>query len=259
MLASFALLVAGALVAQVLVFMAFIIHHQRLGDTSAPAELVSRAMRSPLVVLGAMAFSALLPLLFAFLFARPRPWRDRLLLSPPARFGGYALLLSLAAVGIAEVNALIIHSHGRDAWGGQVHAVILGLAKQSGGPLALFWLLAIFLGPFGEELFFRGLLQPRFVARWGARAGVLATCLLFALIHMNLSQSFNAFGLGLVLGWGTLRCRSIWPGAVAHAAVNALAVTNLRFRSPSPPTNFGDVASTLGLAFGLLESPTTLG
>ncbi len=76
---------------------------------------------------------------------------------------------------------------------------------------------------------------------------------------MNLSQSFNAFGLGLVLGWGALRCRSIWPGAVAHAAVNALAVTNLRFRSPSPPTNFGDVASTLGLAFGLLESPTTLG
>src|SRR5258708_25935685 len=141
MLASFALLVAGVLLAEVVLFVAFIIHHERLGDTSAPAELMSQAMRSPLVVLGAMAFNVLLQLLFAFLFARPRPWRDRLLLSPPARFGGYALLLSLAAVGVAEVNALIIHSLGRDALSNQVHEVVLGLAKQSGRPLAFVWLL----------------------------------------------------------------------------------------------------------------------
>ncbi len=97
-----------------------------------------------------------------------------------------------------------------------------------------------------------GLLQPRFVARWGKWGGVLAASILFALIHMSLSQSFNALGIGLVLGWGALRCRSIWPRAVAHAAVNAFAFTNLRFLSPPPPPNFVDVVSTLGLAFGLL-------
>ncbi len=189
MLASFALLVVSVMLAQVLVFITFIIHHVRLGETFAPAELMSRAIRSPMVLLAVGAVTALLQLLFAFVFARPRPWRDRLLLSPPARFSGYALLLGLGAVGVAEVNAVIIHSLGRDAWGSQAHEAFLVPAKQNGGRLALVGIAVVLLGPLAEELFFRGLLQPRFVARWGSWAGILVASLLFALVHMSLSQS----------------------------------------------------------------------
>lgn len=38
----------------------------------------------------------------------------------------------------------------------------------------------------------------------------------------------------------------------SHAAVNTLAFANLRFVSPPQRPNFIEVASTLGLAFGLL-------
>lgn len=88
---------------------------------------------------------------------------------------------------------------------------------------------------FGEELLFRGFMQPRFVARWGAPAGIAITSLLFGAMHMDLMQGIFAAGMGAVAGWVTWRTGTLWPAMVAHAANNATSFILTRALGPTPP------------------------
>lgn len=70
----------------------------------------------------------------------------------------------------------------------------------------------------GEELLFRGALQPRF--------GIILTSLCFALIHTNYGVSFitlGVFGLGMVFGWMRIRYGTVAP-MITHAIFNLIAV-----------------------------------
>jgi membrane protease YdiL (CAAX protease family) len=259
MFVAFTALLAGVVGLQSLVLVvAVIAPHASSGARVNQAEIIAQLMKSPRVMLGMMVGTALFQVPLALVFGRPRPWSTRLLLGRPPRFWGNVLLLALAAIAVAEVNAVVIHSLGRDTWGRQNHDVFLALAKQPGLRVLLVWVGAVVLAPLGEELFFRGLLQPRFVARWGVVPGIFTSAALFGLMHLSLSQSFNAFGLGLVLGWGAWRCRSIWPGVAAHAVVNAVAFTNMRFLNPPPKPNIWEIVSTLALAFALFAAAVAL-
>jgi CAAX protease family protein len=94
--------------------------------------------------------------------------------------------------------------------------VIEETAGDSQGPFSalLFGLSA----GIGEELVFRGLLQPRF--------GIIFTALLFTVTHVQYGITFiilGIFGIGLLLGWerkrfGTTAC------IITHTLVNTLAV-----------------------------------
>jgi membrane protease YdiL (CAAX protease family) len=75
-----------------------------------------------------------------------------------------------------------------------------------------------------EELFFRGYLQTRLVARWGRWTGIALTALAFGLVHMDWVHSTFAFLLGLWLGWMTERAGSIRPAMLVHGANNLLAM-----------------------------------
>jgi membrane protease YdiL (CAAX protease family) len=95
------------------------------------------------------------------------------------------------------------------------------------------------LGAFGEELGWRGVLQPELERRFGPLRATLATGAIWAYWHLpaNLAGFNDAahplvsallvFPLGVVgmsfgLAWITRRTRSVWPAAVAHGANNAL-------------------------------------
>jgi membrane protease YdiL (CAAX protease family) len=86
--------------------------------------------------------------------------------------------------------------------------------------------VAVLVGPFAEELFFRGL-GIRVLGFLGGTTAIVGTAVVFGLVH-GLVVALPAlvfFGLGL--GWVRLRSGSIWPSVLAHSAYNGLGVVIL--------------------------------
>ena len=83
---------------------------------------------------------------------------------------------------------------------------------------------AVLLAPPCEEMLFRGFLLSRWTRRHGARGGVILSAALFGALHFALAP-FGAFALGIVAGVLALRTRSLWPGILTHATINATVVT----------------------------------
>jgi membrane protease YdiL (CAAX protease family) len=85
------------------------------------------------------------------------------------------------------------------------------------------YLLFISLAPgFSEEMLFRGYAQRRLIERWGGWPAILITSAIFAIIHVAPHTVVFAFPVGIWLGLMAWRSGSVWPGVIAHAAVNGL-------------------------------------
>ncbi len=92
------------------------------------------------------------------------------------------------------------------------------------------------LGPgFGEELAFRGFIQPRFTARWGPLVGIGATALLFGFLHMDVWQGAFATGIGVLYGWAAWRSGTVWLGMLAHALNNSASFALTRLAGRTDP------------------------
>jgi membrane protease YdiL (CAAX protease family) len=102
----------------------------------------------------------------------------------------------------------------------------------------IWWLLVLFVAAFFEEVIFRGLLQTRFILRYGMYRGVFLVGIVWAAFHFYSDFSFRHFtyqeaifqlcfrlflctALNFVLSWLTLRSESIVPASIAHALFNA--------------------------------------
>lgn len=98
----------------------------------------------------------------------------------------------------------------------------------SGGPVTTVALLVAngILGPVVEEYAWRGYIQYRLTRAWGARAGLVATSLLFAAKHVVVDLSFGRAMSLLVGGLGLGVIRHRWgttASTAAHITVNLLA------------------------------------
>lgn len=103
-----------------------------------------------------------------------------------------------------------------------------GLAPETWQPehaaaFALNSAVVILLGPFAEELFFRGL-GVRALMAFGAVASILVTGIVFGLVHgiLGALPPLALFGIGLA--WVRLRSGSLWPAYIAHATYNGLGI-----------------------------------
>ncbi len=85
--------------------------------------------------------------------------------------------------------------------------------------------ILVVVGPLAEEVFFRGFLLPAFVQGIGMLPGLIVSSAIFAVAHGDLTVLLPTFASGAILSWLYLRTRSIWPGFLAHAGQNSLAVT----------------------------------
>ncbi|MDP3741684.1 MAG: CPBP family intramembrane metalloprotease, partial [Candidatus Micrarchaeota archaeon] len=81
-------------------------------------------------------------------------------------------------------------------------------------------IVAATLGPFAEEVFFRGFLQKYL--------GVFITAVIFAVLHYgfgSVTEIIGAFTAGLILGyWVKYRNTNLWPAIIAHALYNLLSI-----------------------------------
>jgi membrane protease YdiL (CAAX protease family) len=102
-------------------------------------------------------------------------------------------------------------------------------------------MLLTFLGAsVAEELFYRVMLQTRLEALFGRWPAIVATALLFALMHVNRLQDgpvavmlavivvFNG-GFGLFVGYLWSRYRNLVAIIVAHGAVNSVRLLPIFF------------------------------
>lgn len=136
---------------------------------------------------------------------------------------GLALGLRIAESGLAKVGqwagipaADMSNSQVLDTRS-LVAMIVLGLCVGLGAPVA-------------EELFFRGLTLRAFAGRFGPAVGVVASSLLFGLMHL---QGFTAGAAFIVLLTGlvgatfavvTLRSGRLGPAVIGHIAFNTSAV-----------------------------------
>jgi membrane protease YdiL (CAAX protease family) len=102
-----------------------------------------------------------------------------------------------------------------------VHGGLLGmlLIKQEVNNPILFFIVGCIIGPFVEELFFRGLIQSLARQYIPAFAAIAVSSLFFASMHGSLSVVQLAGGImfGIIYEWRG----SIWAGYIFHMAANA--------------------------------------
>jgi membrane protease YdiL (CAAX protease family) len=108
-------------------------------------------------------------------------------------------------------------------------------ADQRGVEIAL---LALMSGA-AEELFFRGAMQQEFARRFGVTGGVLATALIFGLVHVPLSRRMMTWPLlacvsGVVLGALMAWTESLLAPMAAHIVVNAVGLWRIARRYGTP-------------------------
>ncbi len=119
-----------------------------------------------------------------------------------------------------------------------------------------FPLLAIALASaFGEELFFRGMLQRGLAPRLGTAAAIAVTSVAFGAAHDDWAQGTAAVVLGSYLGVVAARTGSIRPAIVAHAVNNGLALLekSIGFELPGGP-----IATGLQIAGGVAFAAVAL-
>lgn len=112
----------------------------------------------------------------------------------------------------------------------------LGLTPQAGtetvtrvfgtapSGLLLAVIMLVFVGPFVEELVFRGALLRGLEAKLGIWPAIVIQALLFAAFHRSWWLLLPMTVLGIALGWLAHERRSLWPAIALHALYNALSV-----------------------------------
>ena len=78
----------------------------------------------------------------------------------------------------------------------------------------------VVIAPITEEILVRGMIMNS-LAPVSRKFALIASALLFGLMHGNFNQMFNGFLLGLILGYIALKSGSIIPSIIAHMTVNA--------------------------------------
>ena len=184
------------------------------GSSSSDSEIL---YDFELAIFGAIFYG--LMILISFLIARayPRP-ADALGFR---RFRLRWLWISLAVVLATTIVAVAVEPflHGGEDQGFAVDH----WEPQHAGAFAANIVVLILLGPFAEELFFRGL-GVRALMLYGGVMAVLVTGVIFGLVHGVLGALPPLVLFGIGLAWVRLRSASIWPSFIGHATYNGLGV-----------------------------------
>lgn len=79
----------------------------------------------------------------------------------------------------------------------------------------------VILAPLGEELFFRGFLLQKISNRWGLKAGLLISTVVFAVVHPNM---FSGLIAGLLTALIYIKTQNIFAPILYHSLHNILVV-----------------------------------
>lgn len=146
------------------------------------------------------------------------------------------ILVGLSLLGISSVGFLV------DEVLFHLHATLPTLFDSAGlaslntlfakaDPVSFLVLtIVVSLGPgIGEELFFRGFVLRAFASSWPKAIAVIASALLFGIMHIDPLQATGAGLIGLFLGFVVVRSGSVWTGVAAHGLNNLICALVARW------------------------------
>lgn len=100
------------------------------------------------------------------------------------------------------------------------------LEEQKRSPLLIGFslFLAVILGPFFEEVFFRGFCYNIFKKRWGKGWALVLSSGFFAFIHDSTFAFWPIFLLGMALAWLYEKRGSLFPAVLLHVTHNCIFI-----------------------------------
>ena len=138
-------------------------------------------------------------------------------------------LATVSCVAISCVNSLIMKgldflSSSDDSDPGALDNMVES-GLFSGSPIVIIGslLYIVILGPITEEILLRGCVLPC-TSHISPRFGVIVSSILFGLMHGNIPQIYNATMLGFLIGYVTIKCKSLIPGMIMHIANNFVSI-----------------------------------
>jgi membrane protease YdiL (CAAX protease family) len=88
-------------------------------------------------------------------------------------------------------------------------------------------IVAVFIAPIAEEVFFRGFMLQGFRKVMPASLAIFLSGILFAIAHVQPGSLVLLLVVGWWLGFLRVRTRSIWPGVFFHMLNNAIAFVGI--------------------------------
>lgn len=131
---------------------------------------------------------------------------------------GGLILLTTSVIVIFSLIVWLVPSFNADQ--AQNNALTYG---SSGVGLWLSFAAAVIVAPVVEELYFRGLILPVLMRRFGTLFAIFLTSLLFALLHFQPNVVIYTFILAIILAVVRLRLKSVIPSMLLHALNNLIA------------------------------------
>jgi membrane protease YdiL (CAAX protease family) len=179
------------------------------------------SLADPTVVAAFMTIQSIVFLGIGLFLARRRLHRD-----PGARRASW---LRAASYGLGAGTAALLASLGL---GVLLEAIGLPVQEQDwvreilARPGAIAWLAPwmVVAAPVAEEAFFRGYIYRFIRQQAGFPAGLLASSVMFAVIHFNLSGFMVYLVIGCALAWVYEATSHLLAPIVAHVTINALAL-----------------------------------
>jgi len=105
--------------------------------------------------------------------------------------------------------------------------VLLSYSKYA--PLATYatLLIAVFVAPLCEEVFFRGFVFAGLLRGMPVGWAVVLSSLIFAVAHFDVGSFVVLFIIGLALAFLRWRTQSLWPGVILHMLNNGVAALGI--------------------------------
>lgn len=149
---------------------------------------------------------------------------------------GFLILFTCTVLGAAlgDISKTIIaHLPSLDAYARKLENLyndqVLVLSNLRDWPEFLMAIVVMaFFPALFEEVFFRGVVQNLFVKWWKKPLlAIIATSLLFSLVHGSVYLFLTRAVLGFALGMMYHRTKNIWTNVIAHFLNNAIALVQL--------------------------------
>ncbi len=99
------------------------------------------------------------------------------------------------------------------------------LRHDTVGQIVMLFVAVGLVGPFIEEVFYRGVVWRLFESGAGRTAAIVGTSLCFALAHAGARDWLPLLGTALFLGMLRAASKSLWASVLAHVVFNCLALT----------------------------------
>lgn len=185
-----------------------------------------------LILLDSFVYSVTMLVPFIIIASKFKMYRhiESLFQKPTDNINIYAIFIFLGStvLGVMSISILIFLLN---AVGFEVASPQMYIPKSLIGMFFYFIQLAV-LPAILEELLFRGAIMQSLRIK-GDKFALIASSLIFAVVHGNFIQMVNAFVLGIVIGYFVIKTNSIWLGIVMHflnngnAAISSLILENV--------------------------------